>query len=262
MPYARGASRSVASSEVLREVRRLIDLGCKEIVFTGIHIGDYGEDLGQKGGFVRLVQELFSWPDMIRLRISSLEPRELTEDLLKIVSQRADIFCDHFHLPLQSGHDRILGLMRRTYNSQQYKDNVAMARSYFPKANFGADIIPGFPSETDEEAQHSLEFIEAAGLNYLHVFPYSKRPNTAAAKMPAHVSAEIVKERAKGLRELSSRLKLEYTRRFIGEQTTVLWENTLDSQARRIGHSPNFLEICAPSSAVDCLERFFIKLRE
>lgn len=249
IPYARGASRSVAPEEVTREVRRLIDLGIKEIVFTGIHIGDYGEDFGQPDGFVALIRELMSWPDMVRVRISSLEPRELTEDLLKVLAERPEIFCDHFHLPLQSGHDRILKLMRRTYDSRQYAENVAMARSYFPKANFGADVIPGFPSETDAEFQDTLRFIETTGLNYLHVFPYSKRPNTAAEKMPGHLAPEVVKERSRLLREVSDRLKHEYVRRYIGEQTSVLWENDVDSQGRRIGKSTNYLEVCAPAGA-------------
>lgn len=249
IPYARGASRSVSPAEVRREVRRLIDLGIKEIVFTGIHIGDYGADIGDDHGFVTLIRELLSWPDMVRMRISSLEPRELTEDLLKVLSQRPDVFCDHFHLPLQSGHDRILKLMRRTYDSQQYLDNVLMARSYFPKANFGADVIPGFPSETDQEFDSTLRFIENAGLHYLHVFPYSKRPNTAAEKMPGHLAGEVVKERSRILRELSERLKHDYTRRFIGEETEVLWENDVDSQGRRIGKSKNYLDVCAPSQA-------------
>jgi len=249
IPYARGASRSVAPAEVSSEVRRLIDLGVKEIVFTGIHIGDYGVDIGQDDGFVALIRELLTWPDMVRIRISSLEPRELTEDLLKVLSQRPDIFCDHFHLPLQSGHDRILKMMRRTYDSRQYAENVAMARSYFPKANFGADVIPGFPGESDEEFAETLHFIENIGLNYLHVFPYSKRPNTAAEKMPGHLAADVVKERARILRELSDRLKHEYTRRFIGQDMDVLWENDVDSQGRRVGKSTNYLEVCAPSSA-------------
>jgi threonylcarbamoyladenosine tRNA methylthiotransferase MtaB len=249
IPYARGASRSVSPAEVKSEVRRLIGLGIQEVVFTGIHIGDYGADLSDGDDFVQLIRELSSWPDMVRIRISSLEPRELTEDLLKVLSQRPEIFCDHFHLPLQSGNDRILKLMRRTYNSQQYADNVAMARSYFPGANFGADVIPGFPGETAEEFATTMSFIETTGLNYLHVFPYSKRPNTAAAKMPDHLQGELIKERAKQLRELSERLQLDYSRRFIGTIADVLWENDTDSRGRRIGYSRNYLSVCAPSSA-------------
>lgn len=246
IPYARGASRSVAPDEVLREVRRLIELGIKEIVFTGIHIGDYGDDLAEETTFVRLIEELFTWPDMIRIRISSLEPRELGEDLLKVLSKRPELFCDHFHLPLQAGSDRILKLMRRSYDSKTYADNVALARTYFPNANFGADIIPGFPGETDEEFEETLAFIKSCGLNYLHVFPYSQRPNTAAAKMPGHLPGDVVKFRAAKLRELSVELKENYLRRFVGTETLVLWEKATDSQGRIKGHSSNYLEVCAP----------------
>jgi threonylcarbamoyladenosine tRNA methylthiotransferase MtaB len=249
IPYARGASRSVASQDVKREVRRLIDKGIQEIVFAGIHIGDYGVDHGDEEGFVNLFRELMSWPDMVRVRISSLEPRECTESLLKVLRERPELFCDHFHLPLQSGHDRILKLMRRTYDTQKYAENVAMARSYFPDANFGADVIPGFPSETDEEFEATLRFIESCGINYLHVFPYSKRPNTAAAKMPGHLPADIVKERAKRLRELSEQLKAAYSRRYIGTDTRVLWENEKDGSGRQVGHSPHYLQVCAPKDA-------------
>ncbi len=246
IPYARGASRSVAPEEVTREVRRLIELGIKEIVFTGIHIGDYGDDLGQEKGFVQLLETILSWPDMIRIRISSLEPRELTEDLLKVLSSRPELFCDHFHLPLQAGSDRILKLMRRSYDSSQYAANVALARSYFPKANFGADIIPGFPSETNEDFEETIAFIKSCDLNYLHVFPYSQRPNTAAAKMAGHLPGDVVKQRSAKLRQLSIELKENYLRKFIGTETRVLWEKDTDAQGRVKGHSTNYLEVCAP----------------
>lgn len=249
IPFARGASRSVRPEEVKTEVRRLIDSGVKELVFTGIHIGDYGADLEGSLTFTQLIAEMMDWDDMIRLRISSLEPAELPEDLLKVLSQRPQLFCDHFHLPLQAGHDRILKAMRRSYTSQQYADTVAMARSYFPKANFGADIIPGFPSESEEEFAHTLEFVESVGLNYLHVFPYSKRPNTTAARMPGHLDQGLVKDRAKQLRQLSDQLKETYNRRFFNETVSVLWEKDVDQQGRRIGHSLNYLDVVAPSSS-------------
>ena len=249
IPYARGASRSVSKSELISEIRRLIDQGTQEIVFTGIHLGDYGEDLDQNEGLTDIIREVFSWPDMVRLRISSLEPRELSENLLKALSQRPELFCDHFHLPLQSGHDRILGLMRRSYTSQEYADNVAMARSYFPKAMFGADVIPGFPSETQEEFEHTLAFIKNTGLHYIHSFPYSKRPNTAAAKMPNHLDSATVKARSERLRELSNELKSDYLVQFIGQQTEVLWEDRKDSQGRQLGLSKNYIEVVAPSSS-------------
>lgn len=249
IPYARGASRSVERNKVLTEVRRLIDSGVQEIVFTGIHIGDYGVDLADAASedpFVSLIAELFSWPDMVRLRISSLEPRELSEELLKVVTTRPDIFCDHFHLPLQSGSDRILKKMRRTYTSQEYADKVAMARAYLPNVNIGADVIPGFPGETEEDFAATVAFIERLNLNYLHVFPYSRRPNTAADKMPEHLDVHVVKERSQQLSALSRQLKQKYYSRFIGQRLPVLWEQGVDQSGRRLGKTSNYLEVAAP----------------
>lgn len=246
IPYARGASRSASPNDIKLQIRNLIDSGSKEVVLTGIHIGDFGEEHGSS--LTDIIDEMWDWPDMIRLRISSLEPRELPEELLKVLSRRPELFCDHFHLPLQSGCDRILKGMRRTYNSQQYRETVEMARSYFPKANFGADVIPGFPGETDQEAAETIQFIKDVGLNYLHVFPYSKRPNTAAARMPGHLDPSIVKQRGAELRALSKDLKDAYTRSFFGQEVQVVWENELDENGRRIGHSNNYLEVVAPAS--------------
>ncbi|NRA66373.1 MAG: tRNA (N(6)-L-threonylcarbamoyladenosine(37)-C(2))-methylthiotransferase MtaB [Pseudobacteriovorax sp.] len=248
IPYARGASRSVPSRDVIAEVRRLIESGVKEIVFTGIHIGDYGEDLDESQSFIDIIKELFDWDDMVRMRISSLEPRELPESLLKVVSQRPELFCDHFHLPLQAGHNRVLKMMRRTYTTEQYQEAVELARSYFPHANFGADVIPGFPGETEEEFAATVDFIKTIGLNYLHVFPYSKRPNTAAARMPDHLPHDTVKQRSALLRGLSSELKSEYVSRFLGETVSVLWEADKDRDGRRIGRSRNYLEIVTPEA--------------
>lgn len=247
IPYARGASRSVHPQQVKNEVRRLIDNGVKELVLTGIHIGDFGEEHGHS--LSRLIDDLWQWNDMIRVRISSLEPKELTEDLLKALSQRPELVCDHFHLPLQSGCNRILKLMRRTYDSQLYAERLDMARAYFPEAMFGADVIPGFPSETDEDFEETLQFIQSCQLHYLHVFPYSKRPNTAAAKMPAHVPDSTVKTRASALRELSTKMKREYEKKFFEKRVEVLWENSKDRSGRPIGHSKNYLEVVAPSTA-------------
>lgn len=248
IPYARGASRSVEPKDVKAEVKRLISQGVQEIVFTGIHIGDYGDDIQGGQSLTDLISEMMDWDDMVRLRISSLEPRELPEKLLKVLARRPELFCDHFHLPLQAGNDRILKLMRRTYTTSQYAETVAMARSYFPNANFGADVIPGFPGESDEEFASTMDFIQSIGLNYLHVFPYSKRPNTSAAKMPGHLDLHVVKERAKALRALSDRLKEDYCRSFIGKTVSVLWEKDKDKTGRSIGHSLNYLDIVAPST--------------
>lgn len=247
IPYARGASRSVKPTEIKKEVRRLIESGVKELVLTGIHIGDFGEE--HNYSLSRLIRELWEWDDMIRIRISSLEPRELTEDLLEALNERPELVCDHFHLPLQSGSDRVLKLMRRTYDTQMYAEKLAMARSYFPEAMIGADVIPGFPSESEEDFTDTVQFINSCNMHYLHVFPYSKRPNTAAARMPMHLDEETVKLRSRSLRELSTRLKRQYERSFINRPVEVLWEKSQDRSGRPIGHSRNYLEIVGPSTA-------------
>ena len=251
IPYARGASRSVAPDQAFNEIKRLIDAGTPEIVLTGIHIGDYGRDLESYAGdaepFATFVASIMEIPGLERLRISSLEPGELSEDLLQVLKRHADKFCPHFHLPLQSGDDRILKLMRRSYDTAGYEAAINLAREYFPDASFGADVIPGFPSETADEADATSAFIERVGLNYLHVFPYSLRPNTSAARMPGHLGHEIVKERAARLRALSEKLAPQYAAKFIGKTVDVLWEKDVDAQGRRSGLTRNYLNVLSAS---------------
>ena len=264
IPYARGASRSVAPDQAFTEIKRLIDAGTPEIVLTGIHIGDYGRDLesyaGESEPFAKFVASIMEIPGMKRLRISSLEPGELSQDLLEVLKLHSDKFCPHFHLPLQSGNDRILKLMRRSYDTAGYEAAVIQARDNFPDASFGADVIPGFPGETPEEADETMAFIERLELNYLHVFPYSLRPNTSAARMPGHLPQEVVKERAARLRALSEKLSRKYSTQFIGKNVDVLWEKDLDAQGRRSGLSRNYLNVLssaqhAPSSGTSAICR-------
>ncbi|MEZ4743455.1 MAG: radical SAM protein [Bdellovibrionota bacterium] len=161
---------------------------------------------------------------------------------------RKDRFCDHFHLPLQSGHDRILSLMRRSYNCSEYESTLTLIRRYFPHANLTADVIPGFPGESDLEFAATVEFIRQSGLNGLHVFPYSKRPNTAAARMPGHIEASIVKSRAAELRKLAAELQGAYARSFLNKNLTVLWEHQYDEAGRLKGKSKNYLNIVSKPS--------------
>lgn len=254
IPYARGASRSVAQDEALKEIRRLVANGTKEVVLTGIHIGDFGQDHLTESErdtaepFVEFMKWIFDIDGLKRVRISSLEPCELTESLVRVLAANRDRFCEHFHLPLQSGHDDILRRMRRSYDTKWYKESCEMARTYFPDVCLGADIIPGFPGETDEQFADTVAFIEACGLNYLHVFPYSARPNTAAIKMPGHLDPAVIKERASILRELSKKLRHSYQQQFLGKMVDVLWEKDLDSQGRPMGTTRNYLNVVAVKS--------------
>lgn len=249
IPYARGASRSVPLAEVVQEAKRLDQDGCGELVLTGIHIGDYGDDFLDSSRPIRLVtalQEILLNTSIPRIRISSLEPSEVAEDMLDLMAQYPDRFCDHFHLPLQSGCDTVLKRMRRTYDTAAYADAVSRIRQRFPDANIGADVIPGFPGETDHEVAATLSFIQSQNLSYLHVFPYSRRPNTAANRMPGHITPTIVKDRASDLRELSKKLRRKYAKSQIGRVTHVLWEQEQDTSGRQYGHTRNYLKVAAP----------------
>lgn len=255
IPYARGSSRSVLPEQVKNEVKRLVSTGVKEIVFTGIHIGDYGEDLeafkgSKRPPFVILLEDILSDIPPARIRISSLEPAEFTPALAALMKNHAHVFCDHMHFPLQSGSDHILKKMNRQYDREGYYESIAMAREAFGNPFIGADIIPGFPGETEKDFTDTVEFIEKCEITALHVFPYSKRPNTAAAKMQDHLSADLVKERASQLRTYSSRAIAGYYKANIGRVLPVLWESKKDDQGRLTGKTPNYLTVAAPVSSL------------
>ncbi len=251
IPYARGQSRSVPAADVIAEVKRLIALKTPEIVLTGIHLGDYGREHQQHADspFIDLLTELLRLPGIPPLRISSLEPSELSEPLLQLMARHRPHFRNHLHLPLQAGHDRTLKRMRREYTTTEYAACVEMARAYLPGVNIGADVIPGFPGESDEEFAATVAYIKDLRLGYLHVFPYSSRPNTAAARMPEHLSVEIVKQRAQELRALSLELATDYAAGFLGKTLNVLWESHTDDQGRNIGRTSEYLEVVAPSDS-------------
>ncbi len=249
IPYARGASRSVEPALALAEAQRLVALGTKELVFTGIHIGDYGRDL--PGGtedshpIVDLLREVLQIRGLGRIRISSLEPSELSPGLLDLLVEHRDRVADHLHFPLQSGSDRILKLMRRGYDVARYSEAVLSVRRAFPDASIGADVIPGFPGETDADFEATVALVRRLELSYLHVFPYSARPNTAALRMPGHLPAEVVKARAKILRTLSTELAESFARRFIGRALPTIWEGDVDASGRRRGLTGNYLTLAA-----------------
>jgi len=246
IPYARGASLSVPPAKVIAQVKALTEQGCGEIVLTGVHLGDYGADLAadKKSCFVELLQQLFALPQLRRLRISSLEPSELSDDLLQVLAAHRTIFCPHFHLPLQSGSNKILRKMRRKYSVEHYCTRLTAARRLFPQAMFGSDVICGFPSEDEHDHRATRDCAERIGLHYLHVFPYSPRPNTLAARMSGHLPPATIKARGKDLGRLSLQLKQTYYRSFIGQKTQVLWEQP--DEHEMLGYSRNYLRVRAP----------------
>ena len=246
IPYARGASISVPPVKVIAQIKALTEQGCGEIILTGVHLGDYGVDLAadKKSCFVELLQRLFALPKLQRLRISSLEPSELSDDLLQVLAEHRDIFCPHFHLPLQSGSNKILRKMRRKYTLEKYHERLQAAQAIFPQAMFGSDVICGFPSEDEHDHQATLTFAQRAGLHYLHVFPYSPRPNTLALRMGGHLPPATIKARGKELSALSQELKKTCYQSFIGTQARVLWEQPDDNEM--LGYSRNYLRVRAP----------------
>jgi len=200
------------------------------------------------------MKRLFDIDGLVRVRISSLEPAELSEELIKVLAENKDKFCDHFHLPLQAGHDDVLRRMRRKYDTARYLGSCDMARAYFPDVCLGADVIPGFPGETDEQFDATFNFVQKAGLHYLHVFPYSRRPNTSADKMPGHLDVETIKSRALRLRELSKVLRRAYMSKFIGKDVEVLWERDMDELGRPLGTTRNYLNVAASRAGIDTVQ--------
>jgi threonylcarbamoyladenosine tRNA methylthiotransferase MtaB len=204
IPFVRGKSRSMAPAEVIIEIRRLTAAGYNEIVLSGINLGTWGRDLTPRVEFEDLLRRILDETDVPRLRISSIEPLYVTQDLIALFASTPRI-AQHFHMPLQSGSDCILAAMHRWYRSEHYARRVELIRDQLPDAAIGADVIAGFPGESDDDHATTLDFIDRRPFTYLHVFSYSVRPGTAAASMPNHVPPTTIRQRARELRALSEK---------------------------------------------------------
>ncbi|MBI2986070.1 MAG: tRNA (N(6)-L-threonylcarbamoyladenosine(37)-C(2))-methylthiotransferase MtaB [Deltaproteobacteria bacterium] len=243
IPTARGLSRSVPPEQVLAQVRALAEKGFVEVVLTGIHLGGYGQELKPKMDLTSLLEMIVERRLVPRLRLSSLDPREVPQRLLRLMAQ-SDILCPHLHVCAQAGEDRILKRMRRNYDTAFYRDILTAAREALPDAALGSDIIVGFPGEGDDDFCHSLEFFDSLPLTYFHVFPYSARARTAAAELPGQVLRRIRKERARRMRDLGAKKKMEFYRRFIGRSVPVLVERAADRESGACkGRSRNYLPV-------------------
>lgn len=236
IPSVRGHSRSASIASILEQVRHLAAHYC-EIVLSGINLGRWGRDLPGRLRFVHLLQTILSETAVRRLRISSVEPMDWSGDLLELVANEPRM-AKHVHLPLQSGSDAVLKRMFRKYRTQHYATRVQLARELMPDTAIGADVMTGFPGETDTEFSETVEFIEKQPFTYLHVFTYSERPGTAAAAMDQTVPVEIRRERTRVLRELSARKNLEFRRRMLGRTLPVV---TLEEP--RMALTTNFLRV-------------------
>ena len=201
IPFVRGRSRSLPPDEVLQETRKLVAAGAKEIVLSGINLGSYGRDLTPRVELADLVRRILNETALEQLRFSSIEPQDVTEDFVALVAASPRI-APHFHVPLQSGSDRILRAMHRWYRAAHYAERIQLIRSALPDAAIGADVIAGFPGETDEDFAATFDFIARLPFTYLHVFSYSARPGTKAADLGTLVSPAVTRDRARALRAL------------------------------------------------------------
>lgn len=254
IPTARGLSRSVAPDEVLRQIRTLADAGFVEIVLTGIHLGSYGQDLAPKTDLASLLEKIAASRLIARLRLSSLDPREVPGHLLELIAD-SDVICPHLHICAQGGCDRILKQMRRNYDTAYYRELLFKVRAKLPEAALGSDIIVGFPGETDDEFEQSLEFFASLPLTYFHVFPFSVRRGTPAATLADQVPTAVKKVRAAKMRELGARKKEAFYRRFVGRRVSVLIEAKVDRMARcHRGFSRNYVPVLIgdASDPVNC----------
>ena len=243
IPTARGLSRSVAPREVLDQVRMLADAGYREIVLTGIHLGGYGQDLKPKVDLTALLEMIAQSRLIPRLRLSSLDPREVPDRLVDLMAS-SDVICPHLHVCAQAGDDEILKSMRRNYAGAYYRELMMKVRERLPDAALGSDIIVGFPGETDGAFDRSLEFFAALPLTYFHVFPYSSRRGTVAASLPDHVGGEVKKTRARRMRELGALKKRDFCLHFRGQKLSVLIEEKIDrATGGHRGFSRNYLPV-------------------
>jgi threonylcarbamoyladenosine tRNA methylthiotransferase MtaB len=243
IPSARGLSRSVTPHAVLEQVRSLADAGFKEIVLTGIHLGGYGQDLTPKIDLTLLLEMIAASRLIPRVRLSSLDPREVPDRLLDLMGQ-SDVICPHLHICAQAGEDKILRHMRRNYDTGYYRALLIKVREKLPDAALGSDIIVGFPGESDADFERSVEFFSSLPLTYFHVFPFSVRRGTAAATMPDAVVERVKKARARRMRELGAIKKREFCLRFLGRTLPVLIEGKIDkSTGYHKGFSRNYLAV-------------------
>ncbi|PCJ00251.1 MAG: tRNA (N(6)-L-threonylcarbamoyladenosine(37)-C(2))-methylthiotransferase MtaB [Alphaproteobacteria bacterium] len=240
IPFGRGNSRSVPIGVIAEQVRNLVDQGYKEIVFTGVDVTSYGADLPGKPSFGQMIRRVLAMvPELQRLRLSSLDPVEIDDDLWDLIENEPRLM-PHLHLSLQAGDDMILKRMKRRHLRQDVIDVCAKARALRPDMVFGADIIAGFPTESEEMFQNSLKIVEECDITYLHVFPYSEREGTPAARMPA-VDVPVRKERAARLRALGEAQIDALMQRNVGKYFSVLVEKG------GIGRAENFLSVAIPN---------------
>ena len=238
IPLARGESRSDTIEKTMKVAKEVAATDAREIVLTGVNIGDFGK--GTDETFFDLIQKLDKLEGIDRIRISSIEPNLLTKEIIEFCAE-SNKFMPHFHLPLQSGSDKILGAMRRRYKRDLYEERTEKINSIIPDVCIGVDVIVGFPGETDDDFLDTYNFLNELNISYLHVFTYSERENTDAAKMGEVVSKEKRAERSKMLHILSDKKRRYFHEKFINQNRPVLFENM--KNGKLLGHTDNYIQI-------------------
>jgi len=245
IPLARGASRSDTSDHVVEAAVKIGASGVKEIVLTGVNTGDFGlRDGKREERFIDLIRKLDRVEEVSRFRISSIEPNLLTDEIIEFVSG-SERFMPHFHIPLQSGSDRILRLMKRRYLRDVYTSRVAHIRKMIPGCCIGVDVIVGFPGETDEDFEETYRYLNELDISYLHVFTYSERDNTPAVLMPGAVPSKIRAERSSRLHMLSDKKRRFFYEQHIGKEYQVLFENDIENGMMH-GFTENYIRVALP----------------
>ncbi|HML78586.1 tRNA (N(6)-L-threonylcarbamoyladenosine(37)-C(2))-methylthiotransferase MtaB [Geobacter sulfurreducens] len=240
VPHARGRSRSVPFRDVLEGIGTFAGQGFREVVLTGIHLGAYGADLEPPASLLDLLAAADAEALVPRLRVGSVEPHEISDGLIGLMA-RSPVICPHLHIPLQSGSDSVLERMNRRYTAVFFRERVERLAAAVPDICIGCDVIAGFPGETDEEFAATLALLEGLPIAHLHVFPFSRRQGTPAARMPGQVDGKIVRERAEVLRALSDRKREAFHRRFVGRDLSVL---VLNGRGKEVtGLSRNYITV-------------------
>ena len=249
IPLARGNSRSGEIETIVQQAREIADSGVKEIVLTGVNIGDFGIRNGKREDkFIDLVRALDEVEGIERIRISSIEPNLLTNEIIEFVAQ-SKRFVPHFHMPLQSGSNRILGLMRRRYKRELYQERVAYIKSLMPNCCIGVDVIVGFPGESREDFLETYDFLNGMDISYLHVFTYSERENTIAAQMEGAIPGATRSDRSKMLHSLSEKKRRAFYTSQLGTKVDILWENNV-KEGYMTGFSKNYVKARTPYDPV------------
>lgn len=245
IPLARGKSRSDTIENVVNAAHAIAGQGVKEIVLTGVNTGDFGLiDDKREFRFYDLIKELEKVENINRFRISSIEPNLLSNDIIEFVAQ-SEKFVPHFHIPLQSGSNKILGLMRRRYKRELYQTRVEYIKKLMPECCIGVDVIVGFPGETDDDFIETYQFLNELDISYLHVFSYSERTNTLAAEMAASVPVKVRNERSKMLRSLSEKKRRYFYEQNLGKSYEVLFEEDIENGLIH-GFTPNYIRVAVP----------------